>query len=410
MRKIRVLVVDDSAVARRALTDILSADPEIDVVGTASNGRIALATIPQLLPDVITLDVEMPDMGGLETLAAICEKFPHSCVIMFSARTRQGAEATIEALSRGAADYVTKPDNTESAAAAAASVRDQLVPKIKLLCTADRSAATAAPSAAASRLKGNCTTPNTPLPNPPHQGKGVNATLHAEIPSVTPSPANIASLLDRSLTESRQHRVDIVAIGVSTGGPAALDLLVPAIPADFPAPILIVQHMPELFTRSLADRLSSRSKIAVREALDGEAIMPGTAFIAPGGQHMEVRLAGKSPHIHTHRSAPENSCRPSADVLFRSVAMAYDAKSMAVIMTGMGQDGTAGARQIHACGGIVLAQDEATSVVWGMPGSVVRAGIAHRVLPLRQLASEIIGRARIGRMGVTPNHAQHPGR
>ncbi len=344
-------MVDDSATARRMLVDALSADPDLEVVGTASNGIVGLLDIAKLTPDIVTLDVEMPEMSGLEVLKKLRRDHPTQRVIMFSALTEPGAMETIEALSLGAQEYVTKPANADDPAAGMRQIREQLTPKIKGLC--------------GDILK-----------------------------TVTDAP--VAVEMSRRPV-ARTSRIDMVAIGISTGGPNALDVVIPALPTDFPVPVLIVQHMPSIFTRHLAERLSSRSAVSVREATDGEQVQPGAVRIAPGDWHMVVERECGSGKIRLHRGDLENSCRPSADVLFRSVAAVHGSNALAVIMTGMGQDGLDGCRQIRDAGGTILAQDEATSVVWGMPGSVIRAGLASIVLPLSKIAGEINRRSCAGR-------------
>lgn len=351
MPKIRVLVVDDSVLVRRMVSNVLSDDPQLEVVGVAANGRIALAKIPQVNPDAVLLDVEMPEMDGLETLAAIRKTYPNLLVIMFSGVTERGAAVTLDAIALGATDYVTKPANASSKEAAMEYVRDQLIPKIKGLCAGKRD-----------RL---------PTTLPPQVSR---------IPLLPAIPSKALS------------KVDIVAIGVSTGGPNALMTLLPAFPVDFPVPILIVQHMPPLFTKRLAERLDGNCQIRVAEGFSGAILQPGQAWIAPGDFHAIVEREGTRVRLRTHQEPPENSCRPAVDVLFRSVAKTYGAGTLAVVLTGMGQDGLHGCQCIREAGGQVLVQDEASSVVWGMPGMVANAGLADRVLPLPQLASEIIHR------------------
>lgn len=352
MSKIRVLIVDDSVVVRRIVSDVLMADAELEVVGTAANGRIALAKIPQLNPDVITLDVEMPEMDGLETVAAVRKQYPRLPVIMFSTLTQRGASTTLDALTLGASDYVTKPANVGSVAAAQQSLREQLIPKIKALCNK--------PSASIPKLV-------------PHRTDSVRT----QVRSVTPASV-----------------IDIVAVGVSTGGPNALADLLKRLPADFPVPIVIVQHMPPVFTRLLADRLSSLSHLSVCEATPGQEVCAGWVYVAPGNYHMTVKRVGTSTRIATNQEQPENSCRPAVDVLFRSVVDVYGAACLGVIMTGMGQDGLRGCEQIREAGGQIISQDEETSVVWGMPGFVAKAGLSHQVLPLNEIAAEILRRVR----------------
>ncbi|MBI4389923.1 MAG: chemotaxis response regulator protein-glutamate methylesterase [Nitrospinae bacterium] len=357
MRKIRVLIVDDAVVIRRIVSDVLAEDPEIEVAGVAANGRIALAKIPQVNPDLITLDIEMPEMNGLETLAEIRKIYPTLPVIMFSTLTERGGAATLEALALGATDYVTKPANVGSVNLAKQRVRDELIQKIKIFCAKTVGFKPPEPLAA-------------PRPST------------AARPAVTIPKAALGII----------QRVDILAIGVSTGGPNALADLIPVFPGNFPVPIVIVQHMPPFFTKLLAERLSSKSSIKVMEGAAGAALKPGCAWIAPGNFHMTLERKNNQVSILTNQDPPENSCRPAVDVLFRSAARLYGANSMGVILTGMGQDGLIGSEHICDAGGKVWAQDEASSVVWGMPGFVAKAGLAEKVLPLNQIGQEIVRR------------------
>jgi two-component system chemotaxis response regulator CheB len=359
MPKIRVLVVDDSVVVRRMVSDALSVDPQLEVVGAAANGKIALARISQLNPDVVILDVEMPEMDGLETLRRLRQTRFFLPVIMFSTVTQRGAAATLDALSLGANDYVTKPANVGSATQALEQIRAELIPKIKMFC------------AKAAGLE------FTPVTRPARP--------------IAPSGRGLAA------PTRRAGRVEVVAIGVSTGGPNALSELVPGFPADFSVPIVIVQHMPPVFTKLLAERLEARANIKVKEGAPGQAVKAGCAFIAPGNYHMIVQREEGSVRIRTNQEPPENSCRPAVDVLFRSVAETYGAGALGVVMTGMGQDGLRGSERIREAGGEVFVQDEGTSVVWGMPGFVAHAGLADKVLPLQQLGNEIVRRVRTGR-------------
>jgi two-component system chemotaxis response regulator CheB len=369
MAKIRVLVVDDSVVIRRLVSDVLSSDPEIEVVGVAANGRIAVEKITQVNPDIVTLDVEMPEMDGLQTLAVLRKNHPRLPVIMFSTLTERGGVTTLEALSLGASDYVTKPTNVGSASAGMARVRDDLIPKIKSLC---RRASNPQPKIPAARLADH-----------------------------RPVRSN-AALPDR--------RVEIVAIGTSTGGPNALGEIVPELPGDFPVPIVIVQHMPPIFTKLLADRLAAKSTIEVQECRAGDELRPAAAWIAPGDYHMTVDKSAAHPRLDLNQGPPENSCRPSVDVLFRSVARIYGQSVLAVILTGMGQDGFRGCEHIREAGGQIIAQDEASSVVWGMPGFVARAGMADQVLPIQQIAGEIVRRvmhSRVPASGMKQEQSKH---
>jgi two-component system chemotaxis response regulator CheB len=333
------------------LSDTLAADRAFEVVGVASDGRIALAKIPLLKPDLVTLDVEMPVMNGLETLAALRKLYPRLPVIMFSTLTERGAAATLDALSLGASDYATKPSNTGSPAVAIERIRTELVPKIKALC-------------GFSSLK----FPKLPVPR-----------------------------LAKAARPRSNPRIDVVAIGTSTGGPNALAEVLPRMPSDFPVPIVVVQHMPPIFTRLLADRLAKHSSIAVEEGRAGAMLCPGSAWIAPGDFHMKVIRAPAGCRLSLNQLPPENSCRPAVDVLFRSVAQAYGANVLAVVMTGMGSDGVLGAQEINEAGGNVIVQDEASSVVWGMPGLVHASGLADSAYPLGQMASEITRRVLLSR-------------
>jgi two-component system, chemotaxis family, protein-glutamate methylesterase/glutaminase len=353
MKRIRVLVVDDSVVVRRIVRDALAEDPALEICAVAANGRIALNLIEQTPPDIVTLDIEMPEMDGLEVLRNLRVKHPRLPVIMFSTLTERGAVATLDALSLGARDYVTKPANVGSVTSAIETIRTQLAPKIKALCGL---------------------AVESPKPRPPQP---LYATPAARLSVTRP--------------------LDILAIGTSTGGPNALAQVLPQLPADFPVPVVVVQHMPPTFTRFLAERLHNDCQLPVTEAVDNQLLEPGKIFIAPGDFHLTVETRGLRIYLRTLRTAPENSCRPAVDVLFRSVARVFGGRSLALVMTGMGQDGLRGAEQLHEAGAIILAQDEATSVVWGMPGFIVQAGLAAKVLPLPQIAMEIVRRVRESR-------------
>ena len=361
--RIRILVVDDSVVVRRMLSDSLSADPQLEVVGLAANGNIALARIPQLNPDMVILDVEMPELDGLETLKRIRQTHLALPVIMFSTLTQRGAAATLDALSLGANDYVTKPSNVGGVQQALEHIRTELIPKVKIFGR-----------------------------------KSADRTLTSGRRMDTPAACGSKSVAAQWRPAGR---VEVVAIGVSTGGPNALNELFPSFPADFPVSIVVVQHMPPVFTKLLADRLEARSQIHVEEGAPGQAVEAGHAFIAPGNYHMIVQKEGRTVRISTNQEPAENSCRPAVDVLFRSVAQTYGAGVLGVVMTGMGQDGLRGCEDIRKAGGQVIVQDEATSVVWGMPGYVANAGLADKVLPLNELASEIVRKVRAGHTPAT---------
>jgi len=356
MRKIRVLVVDDAAAVRRVVSDALASDPEIEVAGVAPTGRLALAKLPQLNPDLVTLDVEMPGMSGLETLAEIRTYYPDLPVIMVSAHTEQGAVVTLEALSLGASDYLAKPAGLPSAEDVQAYLREHLLPKVKALC--------------ATRL-----------------GRPASLLVARPAPPET-EPREV---------RPRAERIDVVGIGVSTGGPNALAVILSGLAADFPVPILVVQHMPPVFTRLLAERLCDSTPLRVREAVPGGQLEPGVVWLARGDHHMVVEKQGKRTNVGINQEPRENSCRPSVDVLFRSLAATFGARSLAAVLTGMGRDGLRGCQEVRDAGGQVLAQDEATSVVWGMPGFVANAGLAQAVLPLNGIAAEIERKAWVRR-------------
>ena len=357
MPKIRVLIVDDSVVVRRLLSDVLGSDPDLEVVGAAANGQIALTKIRKLHPDLVTLDVEMPVMDGLEALKEIRKDYPDLPVIMFSSLTEHNAAVTLDALAMGAQDYVTKPANVGSVVASTQSIREELIPKIKAFC----------PNTAGTTFASKI------------------ATASSDKPSSGGRPRPT-------------QRIDIVAIAVSTGGPNALERIIPALPADFPVAVTIVQHMPPIFTNTLAQRLSAIAKIPVHEGAPGEIVRRGGVWIAPGGYHMSLTRKIAAVQIQTDQSPAENSCRPSADVLFRSVSKIYGARTLAVVLTGMGEDGLLGCKSIREAGGQVIVQDEATSVVWGMPGRVAMAGLADQTLPLDEIAPAIVRRVQFGRL------------
>jgi two-component system, chemotaxis family, protein-glutamate methylesterase/glutaminase len=390
--RIRVMVVDDSVVVRKLVVEVLAGDPGIEVVGTAANGKLALQKLDQLKPDVVTLDIEMPVMDGLETLTELRRRQPRLPVVMFSTLTERGASATLEALARGASDYVTKPSNVDRIQEGMERVRLDLIPKVKALV--------------ARRLPASA-----PL--------GVRAASLRDAPAVAPrasrtrAPSATTAGAATTATPRRPAgppgRIEVVAIGVSTGGPNALAALFAALPGDLPVPIVVVQHMPPVFTRLLAERLTTRTPVHVHEATDGMVLEPGHGYLAPGDHHMVLRRAGTTVVAQLNQGPPENSCRPAVDPLFRSVADVYGGHAVGVVLTGMGADGTQGAGVMREAGARILAQDEPTSVVWGMPGHVVQAGLADDVLPLESVASWIVHHARAGRPP-QPLRASEPAR
>jgi len=350
---LRVLVVDDTALFRRVVADAFATLPDVEVVGAAPNGRQALARIDEWNPDLVSLDMEMPEMGGVEVLEALKARQSRVGVLVLSAVTVKGGELTMKALELGAFDFITKPSGggpDQSRAFLAA----ELAPRIKAFARRRELQRALAPS---------------PGLRPPA----------APAPPLPPRPPGMPA-----------PRPELVIIGVSTGGPAALASLLPQLPAGFPLPILIVQHMPALFTASLAASLDLKCALAVKEAKDGEALRPGTVYIAPGATQMKVVVANGEKRIQITDDPPENHCKPSVDVLFRSVAHACPGKATAVILTGMGNDGTMGSRLLKRHGGVLIAQDEATCVVFGMPKEAIQTGLVDVVAPLDRIADEIL--------------------
>jgi two-component system, chemotaxis family, protein-glutamate methylesterase/glutaminase len=379
-RPLRILAADDSAVMRGVMwklfqmhaEDRLSELPRMELCGVALDGVDCLESVKRLSPDVLVLDLEMPRLNGLEVLRRLQVENPGLPVIMCSAHTERGARSTLEALACGAGDYVTKPAEQRDFASAMLSLSQQLLPRIAALA---RGAKRKQESGVARGGAGNA-------------GK---APAEA-IPSKASSP------------------IEVVVIGLSTGGPSALEQLLPRLPADFPVPVLIVQHMPKLFTGALAERLDKCCSLRVKEAYENAMIRPGTIWLAPGDAHMEVgpgnglgdrqdgSLAGRSSRVRLHQREPLNHCRPAVDYLFFSAARMYGASTLALVMTGMGADGLDGARAVHERGGVVLAQDEASSAVWGMPAKVTEAGIASATLPLSEIAGVLKQRVDAGRL------------
>ncbi|RKS80191.1 two-component system chemotaxis response regulator CheB [Motilibacter peucedani] len=369
MADIRVLVVDDSAVVRRIVAQVLDAEPDITVVGTAENGRVALQKLAALSPDAVTLDIEMPELDGLGTLKELRKTHARVPVIMFSTLTERGAAKTLEALSLGASDYVTKPSNTTALTDSVRSVREQLVPKLRSLTGRDVPA-----GRPRTPLR-----PTTSLPTRP------TAPLRPVASTATAVVGPRAGAVRGPV-----QRPEVLAIGSSTGGPEALARVLTGLPGTLRVPVVIVQHMPPIFTRLLAERLSRASALDVREAAEGDQLKPGTVLIAPGDFHLELVRRGAAVTAHLTSGPAENFCRPAVDVLFRSVASVYGGASLAVVLTGMGSDGRRGAELLRAKGARILAQDEATSVVWGMPGAVAHAGLADALLPIDAVAGAIV--------------------
>jgi two-component system chemotaxis response regulator CheB len=349
--RLKALIVDDSAMYRRIVGDVLDSFPNVEIVGTAENGKIALSKAAALKPDLLTLDIEMPEMDGLEVLERLKKEIPDAVAIVFSAYTTEGARITLRALELGAFDFIPKPSsgNLEENRD---RFKSEITPMLEALV----------------RLKKEKpVTEEIPLPQQVHR---------VALPAVLPRNAEPSKA---------------VAIGISTGGPVALTKMIPKIPADIGVPIFIVQHMPPMFTEALARKLDSISDISVKEAVDGDLIHANTAYIAPGGKQMKV---GKSAHgnhlvIQVTDDPPENNCKPSANYLFRSISRHYGRYATGVIMTGMGYDGTEGLKLMKHRGAVVIAQDESTCAVYGMPRKPVEIGIVDVIAPLDLMAEEI---------------------
>lgn len=366
---LRVLIVDDTIVYRRILSEVIEPLDDVLLVGTAPHGRLAMSKLEQNPADLVLLDVEMPEMDGLETLREIRRLHPSTQVIMISGTNMSSAEITLRCLEQGAIDFLRKPEGGD-AEASRNELRDKLRPLLRHVQT---------------RI---------------NLQRGSLAPRHAESPQARsaadhPAPTGYVPPPKPIHAAPVPNRFDIVGIGVSTGGPNALAEVIPRLPADFPVPILMVQHMPPLFTASLAEHLDQHSALSVREAKDGEPILPGSVLIAPGGRHMVVRRyfdesSGQPVAVvGLNENPPENSCRPSVDVLFRSLAAHYDGNMLAVVMTGMGNDGREGVRAMKRKGCLCLAQNEATCVVYGMPLAVDEAGLSDERIPLERLADRV---------------------
>jgi two-component system, chemotaxis family, protein-glutamate methylesterase/glutaminase len=339
--RVRVLIVDDSVVVRQIINDALRGDPNIEIAGTAQNGRVALEKLLTTPVDVIILDLEMPEMDGLTTLVELGKRGSRTPVVVFSTLTERGASATLEALSRGASDYVCKPAGQKNVKVTMEKIRAELIPKIRAL----HSRAT---------------------------GKALPAKPQPAAAPLVPTPPPGA--------------VQLIAIAVSTGGPAALAEVIPRLPQNTTQSILIVQHMPATFTRVLAQRLDGTSNLRVHEATDKQRIAPGHVYIAPGDFHMRVMGTAREAWLALDQGPTENGCRPAADPMFQSATQVFGSAVLGLVLTGLGHDGTKGCAAIRKAGGHVWVQDEASSTVWGMPGSVVQAALSTRILPLSNIA------------------------
>lgn len=360
---LRVLIVDDTVVYRKAVSDVLSEIPDVEVVGIASNGKIAMSKIESLKPDLLTLDIEMPEMNGIDVLTRMQVEAPDLGAIVLSTLTHKGGDLTMQALELGAFDFITKPQ-TDSMEESREEIKRAITPMLKAFARRQE---------IKNILKG--TSPGFETSREKRQ-QAVSRSLVRRM---------------KMISAKRTTKVDIVGIGISTGGPKALAQMMPQLPASINVPILIVQHMPPIFTKSLAKNLDAKCGFEVKEAIDGESVQSNKAYIAPGGKQMKV-VAGSDGRIRIIRitdDPPENSCKPSVDYLFRSIAQHYIGRSAGVIMTGMGSDGSLGLKLMKRNGAFIIAQDEATCVVYGMPKEPVENGIVDVIAPLDKIAKMI---------------------
>ncbi|WP_029068280.1 protein-glutamate methylesterase/protein-glutamine glutaminase [Jonesia quinghaiensis] len=361
---IRVVVVDDSVVIRRLVVQALESDSGIEVIATAANGKLGLAKIEQLKPDAITMDIEMPEMNGVEAVRALRKKGIQTPIIMFSTLTERGATATLDALTAGASDYVTKPSNVGSINESLRVVAGELIPKIKALVPHKATSRGGAPGR-----------PGAPGAG----GPASTATAHAMFRQ---SSVN-------TRTDERQHAIRAVVLGSSTGGPEALSKVIASLNQPLPVPMIVTQHMPPVFTKQLAARLDRLGPNRVHEAHNRQLLQPANIYLAPGDYHLELAYRDNGVYTTLTQGPPVNFCRPSVDVMFASAQKIFGPELLSVILTGMGSDGKNGAGHIAEAGGTVIVQDQGTSVVWGMPGATATAGYAHRILPINEIGPTV---------------------
>lgn len=354
--KLRVLVVDDSRFFRRRIRDMLNADPGLEVIGEATTGHEAIAETLRLRPDVITMDIEMPELDGISAVREIMRRQP-TPILMFSSLTHAGAQATLDALEAGAVDFL--PKRFTDISADPEQVKRQLQMRVREIGRgrASRRRQISTPTGAGDDMAA--------------------ARAPVRAPIVAPSP------------RVRSGRYSLVVIGTSTGGPVALQRVLSGLPARFPLPILLIQHMPANFTAAFAERLNELCKIEVKEAADGDLLRPGRALLAPGGQQLGIRSRGGQMTVHLSEPTLNQLYKPSVDIAFTDAAKACPGRVLAIVLTGMGSDGSEGARLLKQTGSTVWSQDEATSVIYGMPAAVAKAGLSDRILPLDAVAAEL---------------------
>ena len=361
----KVMVVDDSAIIRKLVCQTFAGRTDIET-SSAPNGMIAIEKLPRIDPDLVILDVEMPGLGGLETLEQLLKIKPRLRVIMFSSLTESGAGVSMDALARGASDCVAKPTSKGSAQLGLEFLKQELLPKVESLLGIFKKIGL--PSASTSPQKVVQQASNTPK-----ESSQVNKDFSLSSKIYFPP-----------------GKFDILAIASSTGGPNALHAIFEALPANLPVPVIGVQHMPPVFTKLLAERLSSKSPCKVHEAIPGESLEAGKFYLAPGDFHLELVKNGEKIVVGLNQGPQENSCRPAADVLFRSVVKYYGNRTLGLVLTGMGQDGLLGCKDLKQAGGYLVAQDEASSIVWGMPGAVAKAGLVDEILPLDKICGRLV--------------------
>lgn len=390
---VRVMVVDDAVVVRGLIGRWLDEDPALAVVASHRNGKLAVEDVVRSNPDVVVLDVEMPEMDGLTALPLLLKQKPNLVVVMASTLTRRNAEISLKCLSLGAADYVPKPESNSSVSTSP-EFKNEIVQKVKALGLRARQRAGRPVQGAG--LPGPTVRPGAAMPHAPAPARTpfsspAAGASRAGLQPLRPEPAKAASgaaIVTRSYSNVAPR---VLLIGSSTGGPQALTRLFGEIGKSIGnIPVLVTQHMPATFTAILAEHLTKASGRRAAEGVHGEPLMPGRIYVAPGGRHMVIGKEGGDTVVHLNDLPPVNFCKPAVDPLFQSAVPYFGAAILSVVLTGMGHDGAAGAKVIAQAGGSVIAQDEESSVVWGMPGAVAQAGVASEILPLGQIGAKIV--------------------